>query len=108
MTHYTALLDTFTHLVAVVPGLDEHVLAGDGAAERGGRGAVRGRHELGLLALGAPIGARVPRLVGGLVFTLTHNQSCIAHMCASNHRYQISDMIVSGHKSQCVKARSHP
>ena len=53
------------HLVAVVPGLDDHVLAGDGAAERGGRGAVRGRHELGLLALGAPIGARVPRLVEG-------------------------------------------
>ena len=52
------------------------MLAGDGAAERGGRGAVRGRHELGLLALGAPIGARVPRLVGGLVFTLTHTTSC--------------------------------
>ena len=50
---------------AVVPGLDDHVLAGGGAAECGGRGAVRGRHELGLLALGAPIGARVPRLVEG-------------------------------------------
>ena len=59
------LFTMFTHLVAVVPGLDDHVLAGDGAAERGGRGAVRGRHELGLLALGAPIGARVPRLVEG-------------------------------------------
>ena len=59
------LLTTFTHLVAVVPGLDDHVLAGGGAAECGGRGAVRGRHELGLLALGAPIGARVPRLVEG-------------------------------------------
>ena len=59
------LFTMFTHLVAVVPGLDDHVLAGDGAAQRGGRGAVRGRHELGLLALGAPIGARVPRLVEG-------------------------------------------
>ena len=59
------LFTIFTHLVAVVPGLDDHVLAGDGAAQRGGRGAVRGRHELGLLALGAPIGARVSRLVEG-------------------------------------------
>ena len=86
MKHYTALQDIFTHLVAVVPGLDEHVLAGDGAAERGGRGAVRGRHKLGLLALGASIGARVPRLVGGLVFTLTHNQSC-KHQTLHCQRY---------------------
>ena len=85
MKHYTALLDIFTHLVAVVPGLDEHVLAGDGAAERGGRGAVRGRHELGLLALGAPIGARVPRLVGAWSLHLhTTSHANIKHCIVSD------------------------
>ena len=45
--------------VAVLPGLQYHVLAGVGATEDGGRGSVRGGGELVLLALAPAVGVGV-------------------------------------------------